>query len=234
MDRKENIRFQLLFEELIRFATSKGVPFVEAEDLAASSVEAAYKVFDPARGSFPPLCMRTMANRLKNYWRDRKPNVPIPEDELLPDPDWEERFRAGEKGEERRMLERIESKLTPGEREFLAELHAVYEELDDRAVSEAARRLGLEPAKGWDIFRRIQRKATALREKPAEPQPVVRSKVADESLDLEASIAYMPRFESVIPGEMQLLAECVALDVAVERLRGRLPAAMIKQVELYL
>ena len=52
------------------------------------------------------------------------------------------------------------AELTTEEKEFLLVLQSVLDEMDTRAVSEAARRMGMEPAKGWDLFRKIQRKAT--------------------------------------------------------------------------
>ena len=40
-------------------------------------VEAALKKFDPARGGFAALAQTALANRVKNYWRDRKPVDPL-------------------------------------------------------------------------------------------------------------------------------------------------------------
>jgi len=154
--------FRNSWESLLNFALRRGVPYQDAEDLVSATLHIALDQFAEERGKFLPFCTTVLSNKIKNYWRDRKPNDPI--DELnLPDPGLTGDF---EKEEERtrmkEMIDRIREHLTHDETEFMNALGAAFENLESRAVSEAARSLGLEPAKGWDVFRRIQRKAKSL------------------------------------------------------------------------
>ena len=57
------------------------------------------------------------------------------------------------------MIERIKRVLDEEETKLFMALKVIVEESDRAIVSEAARRIGLTPQKGWDVFRRIQRKA---------------------------------------------------------------------------
>ncbi|HTY59447.1 MAG TPA: sigma factor, partial [Bacteroidota bacterium] len=150
------------FDVLLHYALSRGVPFADAQDLVQASLVAALEGYDAAKGAYLGYCTTILGNRIKNYWRDRKSSQPI-EDVDIPDPDLKEHM---EKEEEmarmKKMIDRISSELTPEESAFLKALGIACEELESRAVSKAARSLGLEPEKGWDVFRRIQRKARAL------------------------------------------------------------------------
>jgi DNA-directed RNA polymerase specialized sigma24 family protein len=154
--------FRRLFEDLIGYGLSRHVPFHDVEDLVGSTIEAALKHFDTAKGTFRALCFTTLSNLIKNYWRDRKPNDPIG-DLDIPDLDRPDVLE-GEEGRDhmKKMIDRIRKDLTPEEEAFLKALGEAFEELESRAVSEAARVLGMDPQKGWDIFRKIQRKAKAL------------------------------------------------------------------------
>jgi DNA-directed RNA polymerase specialized sigma24 family protein len=169
--------FRNSWESLLNFALRRGVPYQDAEDLVSATLHIALDQFVEERGKFLTFCTTVLSNKIKNYWRDRKPNDPI--DELdLPDPGLAGDF---EKDEERarmkEMIDRIREHLTAEETEFINALGAAFENLESRAVSEAARLLGLDPAKGWDVFRRIQRKAKSLfplletREMPAAEAP---------------------------------------------------------------
>jgi DNA-directed RNA polymerase specialized sigma24 family protein len=154
--------FRRSFDELLRYALHRGVPFADAQDLVQASLVAALDGYDAAKGSYPGYCTTILGNRIKNYWRDRKPGEPIEEVDI-PDPDLKENLeQEEERARMKMMIDRISTELTPEESAFLKALGVAYEELESRAVSKAARSLGLEPEKGWDVFRRIQRKAKAL------------------------------------------------------------------------
>ena len=155
-------RFRGSFDVLLGCALRKGVPFADAQELVQSTIVAALDRFDEGRGAYLAYCTTILKNRITNYWRDRKPNDPI-ENFDIPDPDTHEKIeREEEAARMRKMIKRIFRELTPEESAFLKALGVAYEEMESRAVSQAARSLGLEPGKGWDVFRRIQRKAKAL------------------------------------------------------------------------
>jgi hypothetical protein len=156
-------KFLSFFDSLVRSATSKGVPLEIAKDLAGDAVYRALRIFDPARGEFPALCYAILANLLKNYWRDKKKTDGFLEGEEPPDPDsFIDVLELAETlSDIHAALATIMKELSPEEYTFLKHLQDVLDESGSRAISEAARRSGLTPAKGWDLFRVIQRKAKA-------------------------------------------------------------------------
>ena len=154
--------FRRSFDALLSFALTRGIPFDDAEDLVQETIVSALDKFDPAKGSYFAYCTTALRNRIVNYWRDRHPGIPIEEidipDEALPTGLESEEEHARMKN----MIDRIRNVLTPEESAFLGALGKVFIDLESRAVSEAARSLGLKPQKGIDVFRRIQRKAKKL------------------------------------------------------------------------
>lgn len=228
--------FRRLFNDLLSFCLIRRVPFHDSEDLVGSTIESALQHFHPARGAFRSLCFKTLANRIKNYWRDRKPNAPIPDGVDPVDPDWEKEYAWEKRDEEKSRLEAIMAELTEDEKEFLVQLREVYDELEDRAVSEASRRMGIEPQKGWDIFRRIQRKA--LKVQPGVPYEASISTERAMS-ELVVASTEQPSYKykikaAVLLPEIRSLAELSAIYAAIERFIGAHPEASASAIESYL
>ncbi|MGA9118696.1 MAG: sigma factor [Bacteroidota bacterium] len=167
--------FKQLFDSLVHYAHGKGVPFEDAEDLVASAIESAVKKFDPERGKFQALCTTAVSNLIKNFWRNRKPGDNGIDPDTLEDSQWAKLFFEDEETKVmKRRIAQIMTKLDGNERAFLEQLQLVIEEMGDPAVSEAARRLDLPAAKGWDLLRKIRRKVQRqypplLREAAASP-----------------------------------------------------------------
>jgi hypothetical protein len=157
-------KFRSFYDSLVRSATSRGILFADAQDLAGDAIERALSGFDPAKGEFPAFCHTILSNLVKNYWRDKKKTEKYPDDEGPVDPEpFIDAIELAETVREiRAALSAIKRKLSPGEIGFLNHLQDVLDESGERAISEAARRSGLTPAKGWDLFRRIQRKAKGM------------------------------------------------------------------------
>lgn len=130
------------------------------------------------------------------------------------------------------------AELTSEEKGFLLVLQSVLDEMDARAVSEAARRMGLSPAKGWDLFRRIQRKAVR---KTAKHDPGVRFSMANMpppvepttdamqmALEVNEMSAWYPSPAAVPAPEsvgmvVRALAALMAMDDAFSRFYAGLP-----------
>jgi len=153
-------KFRSFYDSLVRSATSKGIILADAQDLAGDAIERALSGFDPAKGEFPAFCRTILSNLMKNYWRDKKRTEELPEEGPVdPDPPIDPLELAETILEIRAALSDIKKSLSPEENLFLKHLQEVLDESGSRAISEAARRSGLTPAKGWDLFRKIQRKA---------------------------------------------------------------------------
>ncbi len=157
-------KFRSFHDSLVRSATSRGIRFADAQDLAGDAIERALSRFDPEKGEFPAFCTTILSNLMKNYWRDKKKTEEFPNDEgpVDPEPFIDALELAEAVREIRAALSEIKKKLSPKENAFLKHLQDVLAESGPRAISEAARRSGLTPAKGWDLFRKIQRKAKGI------------------------------------------------------------------------
>jgi DNA-directed RNA polymerase specialized sigma24 family protein len=166
---EQRFEIQRIWDALLRHALWKGVPFQDAEDLVSNSLHNALEHHDSARGTLAPYCRTILNNAIKNYWRDRRIDLPFEDEQWVqsedgPDLVLEEKERVKSM---KRTIEQLSVLLSADELAFIKMLGQVVDELGDRAVSETARRLGLKPAKGWDLFRRIQRKALALEALPS-------------------------------------------------------------------
>lgn len=154
----------VLWRQLVAAGCRAGVRYEDAQDLASQTIHRALSTHDAERGPFAPFCRTIHANLLKNHWRDRKPSVEFdPETDggvVFIDPQVRLEILEG-----REMLrdiaDSILAALEPAEAALFLVLADLCRESERAAVSEAARRLGLEPLQGWDLFRRIQRKARA-------------------------------------------------------------------------
>jgi DNA-directed RNA polymerase specialized sigma24 family protein len=156
-----------LWKGLVGQALRVGVPYEEARDLASQAVLRALEAFDGARGEFGPFCRTILANLVRNHWRDRKPTEPHdPESDprAAPDDPLDDILTREVREQMRDLADRLLAVLAPPEAAFFLALAEVAREAEEAGVTAAARRLGLAPAKGWDLFRRIQRKARHLEE----------------------------------------------------------------------
>jgi RNA polymerase sigma factor (sigma-70 family) len=189
--------FRKFFDDLVGLAVKRGLPHDDAEDLVASAIESVIRNFIPEKGRFQAYCTTAVANRVKNYWRDRKPACNGDEMNELPDPEWARQFFT--RGEESEMIQKIAEirmMLDECEQAFLDHLRAVFEELDNRAVSEAARRMGISPAQGWDLLRRIRRKVQRATTPAAARMPAMH--VAEKSTVLNNALEAIRRYRSAM------------------------------------
>jgi DNA-directed RNA polymerase specialized sigma24 family protein len=226
--------FRPTWESLLSFALRKGVSFQDAEDLVSATIQVALDRFSGERGKFLPFCITVLNNKIKNHWRDQKTHEPFEEDESPGDEQPLLLEEEEERARMRKMLERIRKHLTSEETEFMSALGSVLEELESRAVSEAARSLGLAPEKGWDLFRRIQRKAKSLypalkvEEGPSAPAQAAPAPAADAAA-FEAIVHYrsaapskkMRAIEPPLPS-LLTLARAEAHDAGFGRMVGSL------------
>lgn len=207
----------LLWRSLVHSGLRAGLSYEDAQDLASQAFTKALAAHDPARGPFSALCRTTHGNLLRNHWRDRKPLAPI-EGEDLPG-GGEDPLEGLVLGREREMMQalsdRILAALDPEEAALFLALSDVILEAEKAAVSEASRRLGIEPLKGWDIFRRIRRKARRhLGEFEAavgrEDARVAMKESAAERQVLFADSDAVPSLSQSVPGPSQDLSRAYA------------------------
>ncbi len=158
------------WDRLLMAALRRGVPLPDAEELVSDSLLKAIDAFDPQRGAFYPFCSTILLNKIRNFWRDRDPSYTPPEGFEFPDDAPNPFEREEDMRLMREMIDEILRALSPEEATFLKHLGVVMEGMEDRAISETARQLSITPSKGWDIFRRIQRKARQLYPRTSQAQ----------------------------------------------------------------
>ncbi|MHB8079556.1 MAG: sigma-70 family RNA polymerase sigma factor [Candidatus Krumholzibacteriia bacterium] len=214
-----------LWKGLVGQALRVGVPYEEARDLASQALLKALEAFDGGRGEFGPFCRTILANLVRNHWRDRKPTEPH-------DPETDPRAAADDPFADicsrevrelmRDLADRLLAVLEPPEAAFFLALAEVAREAETVAVTAAARRLGLEPLKGWDLFRRIQRTArrlqappsfmvSAARLAPPAPPSILRSPVVTDEQARDDGFASPPPARSAAGSPaLLLLAGCAS------------------------
>jgi DNA-directed RNA polymerase specialized sigma24 family protein len=153
---------RIAWTSLLRTAVRFGVPPDDAKDLVQDAILKSLDVFDPARGEFLALATTAVGNLAKNYWRKNKNRWSETEPDALPEGDvleglWDEQER-------RLLLGEIMKELQPDEKAFLEVLGGLLEEAEGRAVAEAARTSGLTVEQGWNLMRKITRKAQKVRD----------------------------------------------------------------------
>jgi len=179
-----------LWKGLYTRCRSRGISHSDAEDLASETLQRALAGFDETKGKLSHFCNKILSNLIVDYWRSKKITREFPETIADDENDIEEAMDAEKKLDLVRKLD-----LTDAERAFLTMYGEVLEELGDRAVSETARRMGMKSDEGWNLFRKIQRKASRLDLEGLHPRPPQEA-VTLEPLDLDMMIELRRPVES--------------------------------------
>ncbi|MBK6504253.1 MAG: hypothetical protein IPG02_00900 [Ignavibacteria bacterium] len=163
----------------------------EFEDIFQDAIIVAIKKFDNERGEFDGFFSTVFENRVRNYLRDIRlrimltkidtyENIEELEEEAIDDSEFLDYFKSIE-----HFSNSLKKKLSESESTFFDELKNVVVDNPQGFVSITSRNLGMEPNKGWDVWRRVQRKITQLlNEKKAEQDVIgVRDKEKIYSLE---------------------------------------------------
>jgi DNA-directed RNA polymerase specialized sigma24 family protein len=190
---------------LVALGEHHGVPREDAEELANDTLLAVIEKFDPARGRADTFARTVMMNKVRNFARDHKlpPAVPFDDEQYAGSPTPEDVvIRKEDKAMIRQTRARLLTALTDEEARFLLEYEVVLDDLDDRAVSETARRLDLTAQEGHNIRQRIERKARKIAASVSgEAGPLIRAVVKREPEPVETDA--MTYFE--VSGKAQML-----------------------------
>ena len=188
----DNEKLKNTWCQLWRFAITLGLPSDDAKDIVQNALINTLKTFDPERGEFCSLARSAVRNLTKNYWRDKERHGSVIDPDLICDPDTDENSRMIDERQrsDTRELEVIMKKLDPEEQIFLKTLGELLHEADGRMVLEASRKCGLTPDQGWNLMRKIQRKARRISVKQGEPPAAASMPVPVEvSYSLEMPMA---------------------------------------------
>jgi len=164
--------FNLYRNRLISFSRKFHLINEDAEEIVNDSILQALKNYDSDRGNFESFCKVILTNKIFNFKRDNKDLF------ILVILDENDDFIDGENisYEEKesnvialKFLNELKENLTPEELQLFNEIYNICDSSEKMNISKASKNLGIDPKKGWDIFRRIQRKAGRKKE----DEPVV-------------------------------------------------------------
>jgi DNA-directed RNA polymerase specialized sigma24 family protein len=147
----------------------------DSEDLFQEAIIIVTPRFNSDRGDFGNFFLTVYENKIKNFLaRENLKRVLFTDEEFEkleqssddenPDFGLSKYFNSIE-----HFSNSLKKRLSEGENQFFEELRRVIIDNSSGFISITARNLGMEPSKGWDIWRKIQRKVKSLlEEKKAE------------------------------------------------------------------
>lgn len=165
MNKEVLINFEKYRNSLIVFAKRYKVPYEDIEEIVNDSILVALHSFDKDRGSFEAYCRVILKNRLRNFIRDHFEVLILAS--IDDKNEYENIYRFVKENlnkeeieiEFKQKLSKIYLILDNDEKLFLDQIQKTYTPEKGISISDAARNIGIEPLKGWDLFRKIQRKA---------------------------------------------------------------------------
>lgn len=157
--------FYKYWNSLIEYAVTFKIRREDAEDIATDSILKALEYFKKDKGDFETLCRFIMKRRVLNFKRayaDTYLLLFIDDEGVIIDP-VNDRFDKKETNESSNsFLKRLEASLDEKELKLFNALNLYCQSSEKISVSAAAGNIGLDMKKGWDLFRKIQRKARQL------------------------------------------------------------------------
>ena len=151
-------------KNLIFYARGWKIPYEDIEEIVNDTILKALENFDNERGNFESYCRFILKNQIINFKKsnkdlfllitiDDKEDI-LPSDTILFE-EIENNILA------RKFLEQLKNELLDDELILFEEIYRNCEKMEDVNISKASREVSLDP-RGWDIFRRIQRKANKI------------------------------------------------------------------------
>ena len=169
----------------------------DSEDIFQDALLIGIRKFNSDRGEFENFFYTIYENKIKNFLgRENLKKVLLSLDEY----DHADELKADIEAERSFLLyfnsmehfsNSLKRRLGEEEKQFYEELKNVIMENSSGFISTTARNLGMEPSKGWDVWRKIQRKIKSLLE---EKKAELHKKVLRLEVDSHISFLEFPDF----------------------------------------
>jgi len=150
---------------LISNARGWNIPYEDIEEIVNDTILKALENFDNEKGSFECYCRLILKNKIINFKTGNKDLfllITIDDNEDILPAD----IQSFEKKENNllalKFLEKLKHRLADDEVILFNEIYKSCENPDKINISKASRVIGIDPERGWEIFRKIQRKANNL------------------------------------------------------------------------
>ena len=153
--------FNIFRNRLINYSKKYNISHEDLEEIVNDSILKALEFFDDERGSFESLCLVTIKNKIFNFKRDNAflyllvlldENENIFKADLKTIEDKENNLMA------LNYINELKLKLDEQELKFFNLIYEMCESSDKPNISLVSKKFGIDPLKGWDIFKKIQRK----------------------------------------------------------------------------
>ncbi|HRJ99813.1 MAG TPA: hypothetical protein PL089_09400 [Ignavibacteria bacterium] len=159
---KNNSEFLRFRKSLLLYGRKFNIPYEDVEEIANDAIVKAIQDFIEDRGNFESFCKVIFKRRLINFQKTIKANyflLIIDEDEIFRNADGDDYENFEKNRISKEFIESVKDSFSDEEKNFFEILYQVCEQTDIKLIAEASRIIGVSNAKGWDIFRKIQRKS---------------------------------------------------------------------------
>lgn len=158
--------FKYYWESLIRYSRKFNLSTEDIEEIVSDSIRQAHEKLDRDRGEFESFCRVILKNKIFNFKRDNKDLFVLVVFDEYEDLIQSENLTYEEKERNaiaKKFLNELKENLNSEELQFFNETYNICDSSERINISKASKNLGIDPNKGWDIFRRIQRKAMRMK-----------------------------------------------------------------------
>ncbi len=153
---------------LLSYSSTFKISYEVREELVMDTIVSALDSFDHDRGSFESYCRSILKNKIINF-KERNKDIFIlisldDYEEILPD--HYESIEAKENVKSVVMFfKKLKSELRQDELQMFNEIYKICDNQNKINISKASENIGIAAETGWNIFKKIQRKASKLYKK---------------------------------------------------------------------
>jgi DNA-directed RNA polymerase specialized sigma24 family protein len=193
--------------KLINYSRKYKIQLEDLEEIVNDSIFKAWNNCNEDRGKFESYCLVIIKNKIFNFTRDNA-NLFL----LVLIDENEDIFKADEYSIEDKenniialkYFDKLRTRLSEEELKLFDELYKMCESFTKADISKASRNIGLDPEKGWNLFRKIQRKAVREKSSPSFQKglPFISEEGANYSLNSKIITEYdMSELQTEIKSE---------------------------------
>lgn len=177
--------------KLINYSRKYKIQFEDLEEIVNDSIFKAWNNCNEDRGKFESYCLVIIKNKIFNFTRDNA-NLYL----LVLIDENEDIFEADEYSIEDKennimalkYFDKLRTRLSEEELKLFDELYKMCESFTKADISKASRNIGLDPEKGWNLFKKIQRKAVREKSSPSFQKDLPFISVEDANYSLYSKI----------------------------------------------
>jgi len=160
-----NIDFKIFRNRLLNYSRKWNISYEDKEEIVNDTLIIAMERFIEERGSFEAYCRLILKNLLINFTIANKHLyllTTLDDNEEIVQADHSSIEDNESNSIATAFLQKLKGKLKNDEVKLFEYIYKSCDKLKSINISDASRAIDIEPSKGWDMFRKIQRKALTL------------------------------------------------------------------------